>query len=79
MKEAKIDAQYDILVATLYTTLYTILKRLILDNMVEVNSIEYEGRLRKYYHITEKGISEIERFKNEWEELMKIYSFILEK
>ena len=61
------------------STLYTILKRLILDNMVEVNSIEYEGRLRKYYHITEKGISEIERFKNEWEELMKIYSFILEK
>ena len=61
------------------STLYTILKRLILDNMVEVNSIEYEGRLRKYYHITEKGISEIERFKNEWEELMKIYNFILER
>ena len=61
------------------STLYTILKRLIEDNMVETKSIEFEGRLRKYYHITEKGISEIERFKNEWEELMKIYSFILEK
>ena len=61
------------------STLYTILKRLIEDNMVETKSIEFEGRLRKYYHITTKGIKRIEDFKNEWKELMNIYSFILEE
>ena len=61
------------------STLYTILKRLIEDKMVEVRSLEFEGRLRKYYHITDKGRSRIDDFKNEWKELMNIYSFILEE
>ena len=61
------------------STLYTILKRLIDDNMVVVRSVEFEGRLRKYYHITDKGIKRIKDFKDEWEELMNIYSFILEE
>lgn len=61
------------------STLYTILKRLIEDNMVVVRSLEFEGRLRKYYHITDKGRTRIEDFKNEWKELMNIYSFIMEE
>ncbi len=61
------------------STLYTILKRLIEDNMVIVKSMEFEGRLRKYYHITDKGLKRIEEFKNEWKELMNIYAFILEE
>lgn len=61
------------------STLYTILKRLIEDKMVEVRPLEFEGRLRKYYHITDKGRSRIDDFKNEWKELMNIYSFILEE
>ena len=60
------------------STLYTILKRLIDDQMVVVRSEEFEGRLRKYYHITNKGRGRIEDFKNEWKELMSIYSFISE-
>ena len=61
------------------STLYTILKRLIDDQMVVVRSEEFEGRLRKYYHITNKGKQRIEDFKNEWQELMNIYSFIVEE
>ena len=60
------------------STLYTILKRLIDDQMVAVRSEEFEGRLRKYYHITNKGRGRIEDFKSEWKELMSIYSFISE-
>ena len=60
------------------STLYTILKRLIDDQMVVVRSEEFEGRLRKYYHITNKGRGRIEDFKSEWKELMSIYSFISE-
>ena len=42
------------------STLYTILKRLETGKMLTVRSVEHEGRLRKYYHITEKGIERIE-------------------
>ena len=60
------------------STLYTILKRLDEGKMITVYSIEYEGRLRKYYHITDVGLKRIEEFKSEWKELMGIYSFIEE-
>ena len=58
------------------STLYTILKRLEEAKMLIVRSTEFEGRLRKYYHITQDGLKRIEDFKNEWKELMDIYQFI---
>ena len=58
------------------STLYTILKRLEEAKMLVVRSVEFEGRLRKYYHITANGLQRINDFKNEWRELMEIYSFI---
>lgn len=58
------------------STLYTILKRLEEAGMLVVRSTEFEGRLRKYYHITEIGLQRVEDFKNEWKELMDIYLFI---
>ena len=61
------------------STLYTILKRLEESKMLVVRSVEFEGRLRKYYHITKKGIDRISEFMNEWKEIMAIYSFISEE
>ena len=61
------------------STLYTILKRLEEAHMLIVRSTEFEGRLRKYYHITPAGLQRIEDFKNEWEELMEIYAFIVKE
>ena len=58
------------------STLYTILKRLEEAHMLIVRSTEFEGRLRKYYHITPAGLKRIEDFTHEWKELMDIYSFI---
>ena len=58
------------------STLYTILKRLELANMLTVKTLEHDGRLRKYYHITNAGLGRIEDFKNEWREIMLIYKFI---
>lgn len=61
------------------STLYTILKRLEEAKMLVVRSTEYEGRIRKYYHITELGLQRIEDFKEEWKEMMEVYSFIAEE
>jgi PadR family transcriptional regulator PadR len=58
------------------STLYTILKRLEVMNMLTVRSVEHEGRLRKYYHITDVGTARIESFKEEWKEVISIYQFI---
>ena len=59
------------------STLYTILKRLEAGNMLTVRSIEHDGRLRKYYHITAKGLERIEEFKEEWEKVLAIYQFVI--
>lgn len=58
------------------STLYTILKRLEASDMLTVRSVEHEGRLRKYYHITQQGRQRIEEFKKDWKEILSIYRFI---
>ena len=58
------------------STLYPILRRLESGNLLTVESSEYNGRLRKYYHITEQGIKRIEEFKTEWQEILAVYEFI---
>ena len=58
------------------STLYTILKRLELSEMLTVHTSEHGGRLRKYYHITKAGLDRLEDFKNEWREVTLIYNFV---
>ncbi len=58
------------------STLYTILKRLENAQMLTVKTVEHNGRLRKYYHITENGIKRIDDFKTEWNEILSIYHFV---
>ncbi|MBR3538902.1 MAG: PadR family transcriptional regulator [Eubacterium sp.] len=59
------------------STLYPILRRLESANCLTVRSAEHNGRLRKYYHITEQGYERIEEFKKEWKEILSIYQFIV--
>ena len=59
------------------STLYTILKRLELSGFLTVRTTLYEGRARKYYHITKAGLGRIEDFKDEWREVMSIYKFVV--
>ena len=58
------------------STLYPILRRLEAAEMLTVRTAEHNGRLRKYYHITNAGLGRIEDFKNEWKEVMSIYKFV---
>ena len=58
------------------STLYTLLKRLESADMLTVRTAEHDGRLRKYYHITEAGLRRIEEFKSEWNEVISIYRFV---
>ncbi|MBQ2511896.1 MAG: PadR family transcriptional regulator [Clostridia bacterium] len=61
------------------STLYTILKRLECAGMLTVRIAEHDGRLRKYYHITQSGVRRIEEFKDEWKEVISVYRFVTEE
>lgn len=58
------------------STLYPILRRLEAGGSVETYTEEHNGRLRKYYKITQKGILSIETFLNEWQEVQAVYDYI---
>ena len=58
------------------STLYTILKRLESARLLTVRTAEHDGRLRKYYHITEQGLRRLEEFQSDWEEILRLYRFI---
>lgn len=58
------------------STLYTILKRLESAHMLTVRTVEHDGRLRKYYHITEPGLKRLAEFRNDWNQILAVYRFI---
>lgn len=58
------------------STLYPILKRLEAGGSVTVTSAEHNGRLRKYYSITDAGRERITEFLAEWQDIMKVYYYI---
>lgn len=58
------------------STLYPILRRLESSDLLTVYATEHNGRLRKYYRITELGSRRIADFKEEWKEVVSIYRFI---
>ena len=58
------------------STLYPVLRRLETAGALTVYTMEHNGRLRKYYAITEGGKKKIDDFLVEWEDVMKVYDFI---
>ena len=58
------------------STLYPILRRLETAELLTVRSAEHNGRLRKYYRITDAGLARIHAFEEEWREIMSIYTFV---
>lgn len=58
------------------STLYPVLRRLESTGMLESYSVEYGGRLRRYYRITPSGRSRLAEFEDDWAEMLRIYRFI---
>ena len=48
------------------STLYPVLRRLQKDECLEVYDMEYAGRNRRYYKLTEKGEAQLQLYKIEW-------------
>lgn len=60
------------------STLYPILKRLEGAACLTTYSVEHNGRLRKYYRITDAGRRHIRAFVEDWDSVMQVYKFIEE-
>lgn len=58
------------------STLYPILKRLESSECLNSYSVEHNGRLRKFYRITEKGKDKIKDYLLDFKELLTIYNYI---
>ena len=48
------------------STLYPVLRRLQNDECLEVYDKIYDGRNRRYYKVTEKGMAQLNLYKIEW-------------
>ena len=53
------------------STLYPVLRRLQKDDCLEVYDQQYDGRNRRYYKLTEKGIAQLNLYKVEWKNYSK--------
>lgn len=58
------------------STLYPILRRLEEKEHISSYSKEYNGRIRKYFHLTASGQECLDTFLTEKHQLLKILSFI---
>ena len=52
------------------------MKRLESGGCVISRSAEHNGRLRKYYEITQLGAARIDEFLSDWQDIMKAYYYI---
>lgn len=60
------------------STLYPVLRRLQKEDCLEVYDLEFAGRNRRYYKITDKGMVQLKLYKDEWESYYKRINFIFE-
>ena len=61
------------------STLYPLLRRLEEAGSLTVESVEHNGRLRKYYHITKQGRAKLEEFADDWDQVKSVYEYIRSK
>jgi Predicted transcriptional regulators len=63
------DVRYAIEVSE--STLYPVLRRLQKDECLEVYDMQYDGRNRRYYKLTDKGMAQLNLYQVEWKRYSK--------
>ena len=58
------------------STLYPLLKRLESAGLLTVYAIEQNGRLRKYYRITPAGVTYLDEFLKDWDDVLDVYEYV---
>ena len=58
------------------STLYPLLKRLESAGLLTVYAIEHNRRLRKYYRITPAGVTYLDEFLKDWDDVLDVYEYV---
>ena len=58
------------------STLSPLLKRLESAGLLTVYAIEHNGRLRKYYRITPAGVTYLDEFLKDWDDVLDVYEYV---
>ena len=58
------------------STMYPLLKRLESAGLLTVYAVEHNGRLRKYYRITPAGVTYLDEFLKEWDDVLDVYEYV---
>lgn len=59
------------------STLYPVLRRLQRDDCLEVYDVEFSGRNRRYYRITDRGRGQLSMYLEEWRDYKRQIDKIL--
>ncbi|MBU1144895.1 MAG: PadR family transcriptional regulator [Firmicutes bacterium] len=59
------------------STLYPILKRLEIQNLVSTYQTIFNSRIRKYYKITKSGLQKLKESESDFVEMKQIYDYVL--
>ena len=60
------------------STLYPVLRRLQKDQCLEVYDMQFDGRNRRYYKVTDRGTAQLNLYREEWKVYSKKISEIFE-
>lgn len=60
------------------STLYPVLRRLQKDQCLEVYDMQFDGRNRRYYKVTDRGMAQLNLYREEWKTYSKKISEIFE-
>lgn len=60
------------------STLYPVLRRLQKDQCLEVYDMQFDGRNRRYYKVTDRGMAQLNLHREEWKVYSKKISEIFE-
>lgn len=73
----KLTQEVTALMDTSESALYPVLRRLETQNLLETYSVEYSGRLRKYYRITAEGIQRFNESVSGLKDLKRVIDHII--
>jgi PadR family transcriptional regulator PadR len=61
------------------STMYPVLRRLKRDGYLETYDKPFEGRNRRYYHITDLGVSHLQEIVHSWASFREAVNSLLEE
>ncbi|MDD2979486.1 MAG: PadR family transcriptional regulator [Hespellia sp.] len=60
------------------STLYPVLRRLQKDECLEVYDRQFDGRNRRYYKVTDRGMAQLKLYTTEWKNYSKKINILFE-